>query len=135
MLNSNSPAQNFSSSYAPRIWSAVCSAFAENPRLLQATLPSSSQHTVHYLLCVTEIASLMQELAEGLGEEEEEQQQQQGQPAAAAAVWRACYISRQVPAPQLGPVALKAASGGDSRLASSCCCVLLYYIGGTGVPG
>jgi hypothetical protein len=57
-----------------------------------------------------EIASLMQELAEGLGEEEEQQQQHQ-EAAAATAAWRACYISRQVPAPQLGPVALKAAPG------------------------
>ncbi|WIA18501.1 hypothetical protein OEZ85_009954 [Tetradesmus obliquus] len=61
---------------------------------------------------VEEVASLMRELAEGLGDEEEEQQQGQTQPAAAAAAaWRACYISRQVPAPQLGPVALKAAPG------------------------
>jgi hypothetical protein len=52
----------------------------------------------------------MRELAEGLGEEEE--QQQQGPKAAAAAAWRSCYISRQVPAPQLGPVALKVAPGG-----------------------
>jgi hypothetical protein len=51
----------------------------------------------------------MRELAEGLGEEEE--QQQQGQEAAAAAAWRACYISRQVPPPQLGPVALKSTPG------------------------
>ncbi|KAF6262337.1 hypothetical protein COO60DRAFT_649132 [Scenedesmus sp. NREL 46B-D3] len=58
---------------------------------------------------VEEVASLMQELAEGLGDEE--QQQQQGPEAAAAAAWRACYISRQVPAPQLGPVALKLVPG------------------------
>jgi hypothetical protein len=51
----------------------------------------------------------MRELAEGLGEEEE--QQQQGQEGAAA-VWRSCYISRQVPAAQLGPVALKVTPGG-----------------------
>ncbi|KAF8059148.1 hypothetical protein HT031_005320 [Scenedesmus sp. PABB004] len=53
-----------------------------------------------------EVASLMQELAEGLGEEEGE-----AGGAGGAAGWRGVYLSRQPPPLQLGPVRLKAAPG------------------------